>query len=144
MGPKVVSGPQVHFFWSPPDVWRRVCVTKEETEAERRGVHPRRHRHLVGVLLGQGSSPQPACPHDPRNLRVHARGGPSPERGPSSSLSSIKEKLMTQADRFSEEEVSAGFSGLRPGLLIFLEGAGRPGPISAAPPLEIALPQMLR
>lgn len=65
----------------------------------------------VGVLLGQDSSPQPTCPHQPWDLRVLTQGGPDPEHDLFSPLSSIKEKLMTQADRFSEEEVSAGFLG---------------------------------
>lgn len=64
---------------------------------------------FIGVPLGQDSSPKPTCPHQPCELRVYSQGGPSPEHDPFSSLSSIKEKLMTQADRFSEEEVSSGF-----------------------------------
>lgn len=61
----------------------------------------------AGVLLG----------HPPQGLCVHTQSGPlppSPEGDPFSPLSSIKEKLMTQADRFSEEEVSASFSGHLP------------------------------
>ena len=53
----------------------------------------------------------------PQGLCVHTQSGPfppSPEGDLFSPLSSIKEKLMTQADRFSEEEVSASFSGPPP------------------------------
>lgn len=62
---------------------------------------------FIGVPLGQDCS-QAHLPHQPCDLCVYSQGGSAPEHDPFSFLSSIKEKLMTQADRFSEEEVSVG------------------------------------
>lgn len=114
-----MSESQGHFIWFPLDAGRRVHVTKEENEAQVRWrLSPRGYLGAVApalspslpslVPLDQDSSPKPTCPHQPCDLCVCSQHGPAPEHDPFSSLSSIKEKLMTQADRFSEEEVSSG------------------------------------
>ena len=77
---------------------------------------PEAARPAGGCRAGPGWCP-PGLP--PQGLCVHTQSGPfppSPEGDPFSPLSSIKEKLMTQADRFSEEEVRASFSGHCPPL----------------------------
>lgn len=78
----------------------------------------------VAVLLGQ--VPHPCLPSSPLAATCPRRCS-FPEHDRFSPLSSIKEKLMTQADRFSEEEVRAGFWGRSPALWrVFLGGAALP------------------
>lgn len=93
--------------------------------------------HLAGVLLGHDASPPPVrspppgiCVCTPRVALTLTLTLPLPP-------SSIKEKLMTQADRFSEDEVSVGF----PGHCLESSGGGpaQPRPFSAAPPCKVAL-----
>lgn len=120
MAPKVMLESQGHYGWFPLGAGRRVHVTKEEAGAELKcpsgptqlsggcRASPVPCPALTGVLLGQDSS-LGCLPSSPWHLRVPSQSGPSPEHDHFSPLSSIKEKLMTQADRFSEEEVSSGF-----------------------------------
>lgn len=88
---------------------------------------------FTGVPLDQDSSPKPTCPHQPCDLCVYSQGGPAPEHDPFSSLSSIKEKLMTQADRFSEEEVSSGVSRVLLSTAKRLPGKHSPALLSSHP-----------
>ena len=105
-------GPPGYSTGPSPDAKRRAQVTGEAALKW----SPEATRPAGGCRTGPSWCP-PGLP--PQGLCVHKQSGPfppSPKGDLFSPLSSIKEKLMTQADRFSEEEVSASFSGHRPPL----------------------------
>lgn len=94
-----------HFFWSLPDAGRKAHFMEEETEVQRL------LGHWSSLASWARTSPCAHLPLITPGVCMFKLDIPFPECNCVSPLNSIKEKLMTQADRFSEEEVNWDFGG---------------------------------